>query len=87
MISKIKVLFFTTFLSLIVLGAQGQEEVQQDTMAKKETVMDEVAKLKWKKKLFIADDLWEGGSYLNAITVYEMVLEDKTDYRYTMNRL
>ena len=84
MINKSGSLFLAAFIMFTATHTQAQDFTIQDTT---ETVMEQVAKLKWKKKLFIADGLWESGSYLNAIAVYEMVLEDKPQDRYTLNRL
>lgn len=53
----------------------------------KKTEMEKVAKLRTKKKVKVADNLYNKGSYYNAIEVYEMVLVKKPSHTATEYKL
>lgn len=67
-------LLLTALLAVGLLFPANAQEVVQDSL------LNEVKQLKWKKKLKVGDDLYNRGSYYNAVEVYNMAWEDKPDH-------
>lgn len=66
--------------------AQGTV-IDSAEVAERDSILNEVAQMKWRKKLILADNLLESGSSLTAILVYEMALKDKPEDTYVLNKL
>ena len=74
---KFKILI--VFAALLICNMSFAQE--------KKTEMEKVAKLRTKKKVKVADNLYNKGSYYNAIEVYEMVLVKKPSHTATEYKL
>ncbi len=84
---RIKGLLLAIGVIGISLNARTQD-LESDTIPiVKDSLMERVANMKWRKKLFFADNLLQSGDYLNAIAVYELVQQEKPTDKYTLNQL
>lgn len=68
-----RTILLSAFSLLICVGVFAQSNAE-------ETQMDKVKKLRWKKKMKVAEAQFDQGSYYNAIEIYQMVVEEKDDH-------
>jgi outer membrane protein OmpA-like peptidoglycan-associated protein len=81
---KYKFLSVLAILTIFGTAAIAQDKTPRNT---KPTEMEKVKKLRNKKKIKVGDNLYNRGSYYNAIEVYEMVLAKKPNHTETQYKL
>jgi OmpA-OmpF porin, OOP family len=81
---KYRFLFILAILTVFSTVIIAQDKAAENT---KPTEMDKVKKLRHKKKIKVGDNLYNRGSYYNAIEVYEMALVKKPSHTATHYKL
>ncbi len=84
---RTKVFLTTALLTIISAADVSAQAWDGDTLHGRDSILAEIADLKWRKKLNVADGFMKQGSYLNAIAVYEMVNKEKPKDIYTIEML
>lgn len=80
-------LFFSLLVLFSAATVYAQDKPSDKGKNSKPTEMEKVKKLRTKKKIKVGDNLYQKGSYYNAIEVYEMVIAKKPNHTETQYKL